>query len=144
MKTCFAILLFFTAMNCNAQVITLPADIVSGPDIPHEEKWTTGVLSASNVFVSYINIKQMKNTSRRSNAGFLLFPGLIQLSMGSIYKKHSDPTRHIDVAVGASSMLICVARMIYPKKRGTGELSLVPYYLPGSKTASGLYLSWKL
>lgn len=126
------ILICLATFSVRCQILTpVTSNILQGGS-NHENIWTTSILSPANVCVSAINIHQFKNMKRKANAGFLLFPGLLQLSAGVFYKKQDDPTRNIDVAVGTISMLICGARLIYrPKKKENGSTTRIsPWYLP--------------
>ena len=125
MRCTFIILICLAAFSARSQIITeIPAPS-PGPDIKHENVWTTSVLGAANVFVPAVNIRHFGNAKRKSNAGFLLFPGLVQLSVGVFYKKTDDPTRKFDIAIGASSALICTARLLYKPNAATPSTTIL-------------------
>jgi uncharacterized membrane protein YfcA len=148
MRSIFSVLFFLAVISVRSQgmEITGPIYVYSGSSPKHEQVWTTSILGAANVFVSVVNIRQFKNAERKSNAGFLLFPGLLQLSVGAFYKKADDPTRKLDIAIGASSALLCTARLLYkPRKDKTSTTYLRPWCLPSKGSfAFGICLKYTL
>jgi hypothetical protein len=101
-----------------------------GPSIPHEELWITGILTSSNVYLNTLQVINFKNQKKKSNAGFLMLPGLVQLGYGTVLKDQKDDSRYIDILVGSTSVALGVARMIYKPGKNDEQVSLLPFYLP--------------
>lgn len=137
--------LIFFAFRMKSQYLGSAQGINLFPEIPHASEWITGVLTTGNIFVTGLNVVQFKKTERRSNAGFLLFPGIFQMALGSFIESGDDPVRYINVAVGATSVLSTAARMLYHPKTKTEKISFAPFVLPAQKSfAGGFSLIWKI
>src|SRR5687768_1640954 len=93
--------------------------------IKNEEEWTTGGLTAMNTAFITLNIIHFDNNKRRSNAGFMIIPGLFQAGYGILVSDKKPEMRAINIVMGAVAASLSATRLFYrgPKNK---QISVMP------------------
>src|ERR1043165_8199231 len=76
--------------SCNARSQAITGRGLFSP-IPHEEEWVSGALTLMNAGFAVLNVIHFDNDERRSNAGFMIIPGLFQAGYGITLGNKKSP-----------------------------------------------------
>lgn len=122
-----------------------PMNISYNPAFELNETETTLILSSFNGALGAVNAAYFKDDRRRSNAGFYVFPGLLQMAYGvSVQGRHRD-LGALNIAVGSAGALFSAVRLIWPSKKKDGQVYLQPcLFRQNKKPLCGMVLTMRL
>lgn len=145
MKTLLLTTLFLLILRSTAQIITGPFPAGSTKTTQFDKVSGTVIFSSINLGMNAINIACLTGKKEKSNAGFGIITGAIQLTYGTFNHKEKD-LQAVDISFGFATVIfsmVCLLKKDKKPKEQKLSLALSSPQTPFNNKISGASLLLK-